>query len=133
MKLLTKHTDYAVRALGYLAQQGDRFVPSDEIAHSEKIPAYFLRRILNTLIKEKILNAKEGKTGGVQLAVSPAKVKVINLINLFQGGVQLTECMVRKNICPNRGKCLLRKNLLKAEQRLINDIENIKLSDLINK
>jgi len=133
MKLLTKHTDYAVRALSYLARHNERFVPSDEIARYDKIPAYFLRRVLNALIKDGTLDSKEGKNGGVRLAVKPRNIRIIDLIKLFQGDIRLSECMVRKNICPNRNKCLLRKKILKAESRLVRDINGIKLSDLIEK
>lgn len=133
MKLITKNTDYAVRALAYLAAHRERFIASDEIAAREKIPAYFLRRVVNTLIKKGILDSKEGKNGGVRLAADPCRITVIGLIKTFQGGIQLSDCMVRKNICPNRSRCLLRKKVLKAERQLSLEIGKIRLSDLIKK
>lgn len=131
MKLITKHTDYAVRALAHLSTRTKGFTSSDKIAHIEKIPAYFLRRIISVLKKEGILDSKEGKSGGVRLIVRPRDIRIIYLIKIFQGGIVLTECKFRKNACPNRRGCKLRKRILKAEKRLVRDIKRIKLSDLL--
>jgi Rrf2 family protein len=132
MKLLTKRTDYAVRALGYLATHTGQYIASDVIARAENIPSSFLRRVIAILIKEGIVAAKEGKNGGVQLAVQPAAITIVDLMEMFQGKIELSECMVRKDICPNRRSCMLRRKILEAEQRLIKDIEGIRLSDLID-
>ena len=59
MKLLTKETDYAVRALVYLAANRDRFVSSREISKEEEIPLPYLRRILQKLREEKIVRTVE--------------------------------------------------------------------------
>lgn len=130
MKLLTKQTDYAVRALGYLAGRRGIWVPSGEIARAERIPDAFLRRIMRVLIKEGIVAAREGKRGGVTLASAPSSVRLTRLIELFQGPVTFSECVVQKKLCPNRATCALRKILLRAEGRLVDDIKNTRLSDL---
>ncbi|MCX5778454.1 MAG: Rrf2 family transcriptional regulator [Elusimicrobia bacterium] len=131
MKLITKQTDYAVRALGYLSGRGDTFISSSEIARAENIPASFLRRIMQVLIKAGIVAAREGKNGGVRLAVNPATVRMIQLIELFQGKIELSDCMVRKDICPNRRTCALRTKIQQAERRLFQDIGKTRLSELI--
>ena len=59
MKLLTKNTDYAVRALLHLARRKKEFVSSREISREEKIPLHYLRRILQKLKEEKLVSARE--------------------------------------------------------------------------
>ena len=66
MKLLTKNTDYAIRALLILAMRKDEFISSREIAEKEQIPLLFLRRILQALLKSKIIESKEGVSGGAE-------------------------------------------------------------------
>ena len=63
MKLITKNTDYAVRALIYLTRTGEQFVPSREIAEKEGIPLTFLRRIIQELAREGLLETREGRRG----------------------------------------------------------------------
>ena len=130
MKVITKNTDYAIRALFELSLEEERFVSAKEIADRQHIPYEFLRKILSRLIKEKIVESKEGGLGGFQLKVLPSKIRLTDLITIFQGDVQLSECMFRKKICPERRGCVLRKNILKIEQKVIDEFKLITIETL---
>lgn len=132
MKVLTKNTDYAVRALLELASRGQEFISAKEISDRQKIPYEYLRKILSRLIKEGMIESKEGGSGGVKLKVLPKTIKIADLIRIFQGNVQISECMFRQNICPNRASCVLRKNILKVEQKMISELSSITIEKLIN-
>ena len=58
MKLFTKHTDYAIRALLELAGSKDEFLSARQIAKQQRIPYQFLRQILQGLIKNKLVISK---------------------------------------------------------------------------
>jgi Rrf2 family nitric oxide-sensitive transcriptional repressor len=132
MKLLTKHTDYAARALVYLSPQEDRYVPAREIAQNEDIPEYFLKRILQKLIGEGYLVAREGVKGGVRLNRGAADIRILDLVKLFQGGIELTACRVRTDPCPNRTTCLLRRTILNAQEKLLAEFEGLTIGSLLN-
>lgn len=131
MKLLIKHTDYAIRALMYLGQNRDRLVSSREIAGKGDIPVTFMRRILQILTREKIVVAKEGVTGGVCLAKEPKEITLAEIIRIFQGDIQLSECMFRKKICRNRARCVLRKRIQKIEEKITQDFKDISIAGLL--
>lgn len=131
MKILTKNTDYAVRALLELASRGEELISAKEISTCQKIPYEYLRKILSRLIKEGIVESREGGMGGVRLKASPKTIKIADLIRIFQGKVQISECMFRQNICPNRATCVLRKNILKVEQKVINELSLITIEKLL--
>jgi Rrf2 family protein len=131
MKVLTKNTDYAVRALLELAfAQGD-LVSAKEISDKQKIPYEFLRKILSRLIKEKIVISKEGGSGGFQLRLKPSQIKLSNLIQIFQGEVQISECLFRDKICPNRKNCVLRQNILQVERKVVEEFNAITIESLM--
>jgi len=130
MKVLTKNTDYAVRALLELSFKEEQFVSAKEISDKQKIPYEFLRKVLNRLIKEKIIESKEGGAGGVQLKVPASKIRLTDLIKIFQGNIQLSECMFRKNICPNRQACVVRQNILKVEKKVVDEFRLITIASL---
>lgn len=132
MKLLTKNTDYAVRALVHLASNPGRFIPSSEIAASECIPESFLKRLLQKMIREGILEAREGAAGGVQLKKKADRITVIDLIRIFQGQFQLSECMFRRKICPNRATCVLRSRIRGIEKKIETEFAGITIATLIN-
>ena len=131
MKLLTKESDYAIRAVMNLARHGNGFVSSRQIAQEEQIPLQFLRRILVTLTKHGIVESKEGIAGGARLRVSPDTVRLADLIRIFQGRIQLSECMFRKRLCANRRTCVLRKRIANIERLVATEFEKITIGDLI--
>ena len=133
MKLLKKDTDYAVRALMEAALAGkDKHISSSLIAKKQNIPLRFLRRILSKLISAKYLKAKEGVGGGVTLNKDSRKIKMLSLIKLFQGKIELSECMFRKQICQNRKTCPLRARILKIEDKMLRDFEKISIQNLLD-
>jgi len=132
MKLLTKETDYVVRAVMNLAVNNKSgFISSREIADNEDIPFPFLRRILQRLTKEEIVESKEGIGGGVKLHARPGAIRISDLIKIFQGGIKISQCMFRNRLCENRRKCVLRKRLLKIEEKLVREFENITIESLL--
>lgn len=129
MKLITKNSDYAIRALCAMIQ-GKRFIATSSIARKEKIPLPYLHRIIDRLIKEDIVESKEGKNGGVRLKKNPSKINLAYIIRLFQGEIQISQCMFRKNSCPNIDVCVLRKRIKKIEKLLINELSKITIESL---
>jgi predicted ArsR family transcriptional regulator len=67
MKLITRNTDYAIRALLVLADKEGEYVSAREIAEEQDIPYEYVRKILQELIKEKMVVSKEGGKGGFRL------------------------------------------------------------------
>ncbi|MBD3380082.1 MAG: Rrf2 family transcriptional regulator [Candidatus Omnitrophica bacterium] len=131
MNLLNKNTDYAVRAIVYLAGRKESVVSSREISERQDIPLHFVRRILQDLVREGYLVSREGAGGGVRLVKKPGDISVSELIELYQGDIQISECMFRKRVCPNRSTCPLRKRLKKIEKKLADEFRNITVRDLL--
>ncbi len=131
-KLITRDTDYAVRALIFMFNNKEKTVSVSELVEKLRIPRPFLRKILQALSKAGILKAYKGKGGGFQLAVSPKKISLVDLIELFQGPVKLTECLFKKKVCPNIKFCPLRKRLKGIEKIVVKELESIKLNLLFS-
>ena len=132
MQLLNKNTDYAIRALIYLAQRRKVFTSSREISDNGNIPLQFVRRILQDLKQANFLDSKEGATGGVKLIKDPSVISLTAIIELFQGKVQISACMFRNKICPNRSECVLRNRILSIEQKMILEFQALTIQTLID-
>lgn len=132
MKLITKNTDYAIRALLHLAQNGDGYVSSREISREETIPLPYLRRILQRLRKEKLITAREGANGGVKILQTPREIRISRLIEIFQGDLALLDCVFRKNICSNVKTCPLRKRIQKIENDVVKELEYVTIESLLD-
>ena len=131
MKLLTKDTDYAVRAVMYLARNKEGFKSSREIAGAEGIPLQFLRRIMQKLAKAGLVTSREGVSGGVKLKAGPEDIRVSDIINIFQGDIELSDCMFRRQLCANRATCVLRKRIKSIEAMVSREFEKVTIARLI--
>lgn len=132
MKLITKNTDYAIRALLHLARTGDGFTSSRKISREEKIPLPYLRRILQRLREENLISTKEGASGGVKIIMAPTEIRISRLIEIFQGDVTLLDCVFRKNICINVKTCPLRRRIKKIENEVVKELECVTIADLLD-
>jgi len=92
--MLSKKSQYAFKALIYLAQNTDKGpVLIAEIAKKKKIPLKFLENILLELKKAGVLESKKGKGGGYYFAVPPSQVPVAKVFRLLDGPIALLPCV----------------------------------------
>ena len=134
MKLITRDIDYAVRALIYLADnKNGETVPVPELVDELGITRPFLRKIMQLLAKAGVIESYKGNKGGFRLIKKPEDVYLIDLIEIFQGNFSLNECLLNKDICPNKGNCILKNRVDDIEEKVRLELESIDLSSLIKK
>ncbi|MCX5703980.1 MAG: Rrf2 family transcriptional regulator [Candidatus Omnitrophica bacterium] len=131
MKLITRDTDYAIRALGFIAKYKNKIVPASQLVKALKIPRPFLRKLLQRLNREGILKSYKGSGGGFLLARPGNKINIIDLIKIFQGELKLNECLFKKSICPNIKTCVLRKKINNIEKYVISQLKPITIATLL--
>jgi len=132
MKLITRDTDYAVRAIAFIAESEKEMVSTDELVKRLKIPRPFLRKILQILNKGSVLKSYKGKGGGFSLVCSPKKLFLLDIMKAFQGDIKLNECIFKKRVCPNIKTCPLRKKITRIEDNVLKELKNITIASLIH-
>ncbi len=130
MKLITRNTDYALRALCYMAKQ-KKVVCVDELVKKLGMPRPFMRKILQQLNKNRVLESFKGQGGGFKLKISPEKIYIIQIMRIFQGNIGLNGCFLKKDICPNKGRCALRKKIHLIENNVFKQLKKINIASLI--
>lgn len=133
--MLSKKTQYAFKALMYLAQQREgEPVLIAEISQKRNIPLKFLENILLELKKQGILDSKKGKGGGYYLAKTPEKIFLADVLRLIDGPIALLPCVSlhfyqqcgqcdEKNCGLHRIMCQVRDaNLAILENKTVADI-----------
>ena len=134
--MLSKRSQYALKALGYLAYKYDQGpVLIAEIALKKKIPLKFLEGILLELKLAGILDSKKGKGGGYYLAKHPAEVKVATAIRLVNGPIAMLPCVSlyfykRCENC-NEKRCALHDMMIEVRDATLNIVEKRTLIDLM--
>jgi Rrf2 family protein len=114
-----------------MARKNNGRVSAAELSRKLKIPYPFLRTTLQTLNARGILTSFKGKGGGFALARAPEKIHLTDLIRIFQGPVNLTECVFRNNVCPGIRTCRLRKILMRLQKGVVAELKSITLAGLI--
>jgi Rrf2 family protein len=133
VKLITRNTDYAVRALCSIAEQKQEVISADQLVKSLDMPRPFLRKILQILNKEGLLSSSRGKDGGFALALSPGEITLTDVMKIFQGPVRLNECKFKKSDCPYISDCLLKKKIDEIEKEVIAKLKAITIESIIKK
>ncbi|MDD5496169.1 MAG: Rrf2 family transcriptional regulator [Candidatus Omnitrophica bacterium] len=131
MKLIKRDTDYAIRALCFAVKDGRDIIPVSELVNNLKIPRPFLRKILQVLNKRGVLKSFRGKGGGFRLVVDPQEILLTDIMKIFQGPLNLNECFFKKDICPNKKTCSLKKRLDKIEKYVLYELDSITLASLL--
>ncbi|MFA5255741.1 MAG: Rrf2 family transcriptional regulator [Candidatus Omnitrophota bacterium] len=131
MKLISRNTDYAVRAICYIAKKRPAVVSVAELVKKIKIPRPFLRKILQTLNSEGMLISYKGKGGGFRLARKPEAVYLTDIMEAFQGPFKLNECFFKRKICPDRNKCCLKKKIDSIERMVYRELRSITLGSVL--
>lgn len=131
MKLITRDTDYALRAICFIAKKRNKKVCVTELVEELKIPRPFLRKILQVLNRENILISYKGIGGGFLLKKEPKDIYLADLMKIFQGGLNLNECTLRKMKCPNTNACPLRKKIKNIEKYVATQLNEINLASFV--
>jgi Rrf2 family protein len=92
--MLSKKSQYAFKALIYLAEHSDQGpVLISEISKKKNIPLKFLENILLELRKAGVLESKKGKGGGYYFALDPKDVSLAKVMRLLDGPIALLPCV----------------------------------------
>ncbi len=134
--MLSKKTQYAFRALSYLAENyGKGPVLISNISAEKKIPLKFLENILNELKKADLLESKKGKGGGYSLRVSPRKISLATVIRVINGPIALLPCVslnfYEKCEDCNEEHCGLRKMMTITRDATLKILERKTLNDIL--
>lgn len=108
MKLSTKGR-YGSRAMLDLAvRYGEGPVMVKEIAGRQDLSEKYLEQILSELRKAGLVISTQGKNGGFQLAKSPDKISLLDIINVLEGGMAPVGCVEDPALCERSKNCIMR-------------------------
>lgn len=84
MLRLSRKADYALIALGHLAEREGTTASAREIAAACKLPLALLMRILKRLHQHGILTSVRGSAGGYRLGIDLADVSLFDLTEIVE-------------------------------------------------
>jgi|WetSurMetagenome_2_1015567.scaffolds.fasta_scaffold973779_2 Rrf2 family protein len=105
MLSITKESDYAIRAVYYLAQRRDQVIMTREIAREMRIPGTFLAKIVRKLAGAGLVKCFVGVKGGCALSRDPDEISLLDVISVIEGPMAMNSCTLTKDFCSFSEKC----------------------------
>ena len=120
MLRLSKKTDYALLAVRHLAANADRgAVSARELAETYDIPPELLAKVLQKLVRGRLLESQQGIRGGYALARAASAMSVADVIQAVDGPLMVTACSEEDHSCDQYSKCNIRDPLWRIKDRII--------------
>ena len=131
MLRLSKTADYALIAMRHLAgAAADSSVSAREIAESYGIPAELLAKVLQRLVRSRLLVSVQGTRGGYRLAGDARLLTVADVIQAIDGPVAVTACSPDDHGCEQYDRCEIRDPLWKIKSRIVDALATVSLAEL---
>ena len=127
MKFIKRETDYAFQALVFLAKNEMPSYTVEYVAKQLELPKTHLRKIFQILSSNGILSSTKGRNGGFSLNIEATEISMAKIIKIFQGDIDLTNCVVEKKVCKNTQNCFIREKLKNISKKLEEELSKITL------
>lgn len=124
---LTRHTDYALRLLIYLAGMGDQRAQIAAVAQTQAISRTHLMKIANELARAGFIDATRGRGGGIKLARPATEINLGTVIRTMEPPCPMVDC----GSCRLVRRCLLPGVLDQASSAFRAVLEKFTLADII--
>jgi Rrf2 family nitric oxide-sensitive transcriptional repressor len=102
--MLPKTAEYALRAVVWLSREPGRPESADELAEATKVPRRYLHKVLQNLVRAKLVQSQPGPGGGYALARRPEKVAILDVVNAVAPLERIRRCPLglssHTTLCP---------------------------------
>ncbi|MGL5616680.1 MAG: RrF2 family transcriptional regulator [Sarcina sp.] len=130
---LSKFTDYAFRALMYLATHTEKLCTVDEIAKSLDISEHHLKKIINKLAKTEYVISIKGRNGGLQLGKKPSEINLGDVLKVTEYNLKIVECFENSKQCSlfTNNQCKLKNIIASSLEKFSLEFSSYTLADII--
>jgi Rrf2 family protein len=118
--MLTKSTEYAIRALLYVQIQNwkEKRPGVPEIAREIEAPVAYTAKILHTLTSRHFLASMKGRGGGFFYEQDQPDHSLYDIIVLLEGEALFTNCGIGLKNCSDENPCPLHHDFVKVRNAL---------------
>lgn len=130
--LFSKACQYAIRAMTYLAKQEcGRACSIPEISRETGTPTPFLSKIISTLSRNRLIQARRGPHGGAMLGCPPDQITVGDILEAIDGPLDKSRCVLGLPECSDQNPCPLHARWKGLEARMRQELHTLTLLDLV--
>jgi len=130
--ILSKSCEYAIRATVYVAfkSQKNEKVGIIEVAKAIGSPMHFTGKILQTLVRKKILSSAKGPNGGFYVE-NGASLFLIDIIRAIDGNDLFTACVLGLKKCSATEPCPMHEQVKPIRDMLLAEFSKQSVIELV--
>jgi FeS assembly SUF system regulator len=129
---LTKKADYGLIAMRHLAGRPRTAACSaKDVAEAYGLPQEALAKILQRLVRAKLLVSQQGAGGGYALARDARNISALEVIHAIEGPLFMTSCSAHQGDCEQSRKCTVREPLRKVSEKIQQVLMRMKIADMV--
>ncbi|MHC4570475.1 MAG: RrF2 family transcriptional regulator [Planctomycetota bacterium] len=128
---LSRSTGYGLLAVAYIAQNKDKgLIVSQDVSKKYNIPLEYLLKIMQQMVKARILQSKRGPRGGFSMARPVNKITLLDVVEAIEGSFDIS---LGFEECGPIDKFATKAERVYAKAVAQNkaELKKVKLSDLI--
>jgi Rrf2 family protein len=131
MLRLSKKADYALMAMKHLAQKtGGPSTSAREIAEQYDIPIELMAKVLQRLVRTRLLVSTQGTRGGYALGRPATSISVADVIQAIDGPLTVTACSSENSDCEQYSKCNIRDPLWQIKERIVAALGTVTIAEM---
>tara|TARA_B100001013_G_scaffold303945_1_gene206239 strand:- start:815 stop:1327 length:513 start_codon:yes stop_codon:yes gene_type:complete len=133
--LYSKSAEYAIQAMIYLAEiRSEKPVMTSIIAKEYDIPYQFLAKIVQVLVKQRLIKATRGRTGGINLYRNAKDIYLHQIVDAIDGPPpDQDQCAIGLDLCSDDTPCPLHHNWKPIRNAIRKMLESENLKELANR
>ena len=132
MDIIRRNTDYALRAMVNLAgHYGNEPVSTRTISEEEDVSYQLACKLMQKLNDAKLVESCMGPKGGYQLRREPAKINILEIIEVIQGPLSFNRCLLAIDACSRQKDCPVSEKLAELQKYVGNYLNGITLDELM--
>src|SRR3954467_7680109 len=128
--LLSQTTEYAMRAVLFIAARHPAHVRAADLAAALELPPNYLAKTLGQLARAGLLVSTRGSTGGFRLSRAPAEIQLGEVMRAFEPN-EPRRCLLGLGPCGHNPDCLVHKRWLPSAQMIEGFFDSTTIADLV--
>ena len=136
--MLSNTCKYAIRALIYLgkfSEEGTK-IGIKTISSDLSIPTPFLGKILQNLVKQKVLVSTKGPNGGFGLGKPTEEISLYDIVSIIDGEDFFKNCLISMEPCATHHEqgqpCPVHKSFSEVREKLFEFYSKTNLATIID-
>lgn len=126
----SQSASYAILALACLTHEKGLWVRAKDVVQATGIPKPYLLKILNSLVREELIEAKRGYRGGFRLCRPSEDITLSEISNTIDGPDSLSKCLLGLKECSDERNCPAHEFWSVERMRIKAILEELTLADM---